>query len=307
VYKRRITLLHSGLSQTSFIFPIMAGMPAYLAGNVTFGGLMQLQSAFSMVSGSLEWFAQRYEMIAQWKARVDRILTFDEALNNASIDQQACGFSNKKTDDKQFSIENFTLQLPNGKTLLSNVSMSFKEKSNLLITAESGSGKSTLFRAISGLWVWGQGQVSMPNKSIMFVPQKAYMPVATLREVMCYPLNVKDMNDTYIKEVMELCRLGSFSTRLNETENWARILSGGEQQRVAFVRAILAKPDWLFLDEATSALDQKTESALYSALHTALPTTTVVSISHRVNGHEHFDTHLQLNAETQSLSLQPYS
>ena len=141
----------------------------------------------------------------------------------------------------------------------------------------------------------------------MYVPQRPYLPSATLREVLSYPMPPEEYRDSELSSVMQACHLGDFVGRLNELANWSRVLSGGEQQRVAFVRALLAKPDWLFLDEATAALDPETESALYEALKAHLPDTTVVSIAHRESLRRHHVRQLRLDAETRSVSVLPVS
>ena len=141
----------------------------------------------------------------------------------------------------------------------------------------------------------------------MFVPQRPYLPSATLSEVLCYPMSPSEYPEEEIESVMRDCRLGDFVGRLGEAANWSRVLSGGEQQRVAFVRALLAKPDWLFLDEATAALDPETETALYEALKTRLPNTTVISIAHRESLRRHHARQLRLHSDTRSASVMPVS
>ena len=309
-YKRRATAFQGGVGQLTPIFPLVAGMPGYLAGNVTFGGLLQLGGAFSNVTTSLEWFVNRYQLLAQWKARVDRVLTFESALKVAELEQAASGFRYSSRSGKNLDIDDLVVTLPNGETLLNAVNLNIERGDRVLVSGTSGAGKSTLFRAISGLWVWGEGHVSVPDGPVMFVPQKPYLPTASFRDAACYPRDSAQFTDAEIQEVMRACRLEIFCDRLDETENWSRLLSGGEQQRVAFVRAVLARPDWLFLDEATSALDRETEMALFGALKHFLPDTTLVSISHHAspaNDQQLFGKQLLLDSDSKSVTLVPYA
>ena len=151
-----------------------------------------------------------------------------------------------------------------------------------LVTGPSGSGKSTLFRALAGIWPFGAGRITVPaGAKVMLLPQKPYIPIGSLRNAVTYPADPSGFDDLNLRAVLDAARLGAFVERLDEEDNWSQRLSGGEQQRLAIARALLARPDWLFLDEATSALDEASEAALYHALAESLPDTTLVSIGHR--------------------------
>lgn len=303
-YKARLMAFNFGLGQGGTAVPFLAAIPALQAGTITFGSFMQLSQAFMSVQTALSWFAMSYEKLAVWKSSVDRVLTFDDALDKASTEQAASGISRQVTDGERFELDGLTLTLPDGEPLLENSTLTLEKGQDVLISGPSGSGKSTLFRLLSGLWIWGDGNIRVPQERTMFVPQKPYLPIATLRHVLTYP-NHEDgpVSDERIHEVMRLCRLEKFINALDETSEWARILSGGEQQRVSLARAFLAEPDWLFLDEATSAMDSETEAALYRALKTELPNTTIVSIAHRESLREHHDVELKLKPATRTLSL----
>jgi putative ATP-binding cassette transporter len=150
-----------------------------------------------------------------------------------------------------------------------------------MLMGPSGSGKSTLLRAIAKLWPYGSGRIVKPDASILFIPQRAYLPVATIREIITYPLRAEDVPDAKIYEVLEACGLGHLAQKLEEQQNWTLALSMGEQQRVGFARAILLQPSWIFLDESTSALDTDTEANMYGLMGKRLPVATVFSVSHR--------------------------
>ncbi len=165
----------------------------------------------------------------------------------------------------------------------------------MLLSGPSGSGKSTLFRAIAGIWPYGSGTIERPvDARLLFLPQKPYLPIDTLRAVLTYPEIRHDVTDAALAEALETCALPALVGRLDEREHWAQLLSPGEQQRIAFARALLLKPDWLFLDEASAALDEVVEGRLYQMLPTRLPATTVVSIGHRPSLRAFHRRHLEI-------------
>lgn len=302
-YKARMMAFNFGLGQGGTAVPFLAAIPALQAGTITFGSFMQLSQAFMSVQTALSWFAMSYEKLAVWKSSIDRVLTFDDALDKASVEQTKSGISRQVSSNGMFELDGLTLTLPTGKPLLKNSNLTLEKGTDVLISGPSGSGKSTLFRLFSGLWIWGDGNIHVPEERIMFIPQKPYLPIASLREVLTYPNHQRArIEEARLHEVMRLCQLDSFIDALDKTAEWARILSGGEQQRVSLARAFLAKPDWLFLDEATSAMDPETEAAIYRALKTELPHTTMVSIAHRESLRRHHDLELKLEPATASLS-----
>jgi putative ATP-binding cassette transporter len=185
--------------------------------------------------------------------------------------------------------------LPDGRILLRDVDTVFNKGEHTLVTGPSGSGKSTLFRTLAGIWPFGTGAVEIPAAGkVMFLPQKPYLPLGTLRDVVAYPASGSEFGDTQIAETLRLCRLEHFAGKLDEVDNWALRMSPGEQQRLAIARALLNKPDWLFLDEATAALDQDTENYLYRLLRERLPDTTLISIAHRPHVVAHHRRRLEL-------------
>jgi putative ATP-binding cassette transporter len=203
------------------------------------------------------------------------------------------------------------LATPDGRVLLRDVDTTFNPGEHTLVTGPSGSGKSTLFRALSGIWPFGSGVVETPGEGrIMFLPQKPYLPLGTLREVVAYPSEGGRYTDAEIAEALRICRLEELTTRLEDTDNWAMRLSPGEQQRLAIARALLNRPDWLFLDEATAALDQDTEGYLYHLLRERLPQTTLISIAHREHVAAHHRRRLELipgadGGRFESAAIQP--
>jgi putative ATP-binding cassette transporter len=174
------------------------------------------------------------------------------------------------------------IALPGGRRIVEAKELTFAAGKNVLLTGPSGSGKSTLFRAISGIWPYGDGRIRIPaGAQVMVVPQKPYIPIATLRSAVTYPAVPDTYEDDDIRRALTDAQLGALTGELDREDVWSQRLSGGEQQRLALARALLLRPEWLLLDESTSALDEKLEAALYAMLARRLPDTTVVSIGHR--------------------------
>jgi putative ATP-binding cassette transporter len=174
------------------------------------------------------------------------------------------------------------LDLPDGQPLLKDVETNIGKGESVLLTGPSGAGKSTLFRAIAGIWPFGRGRITLPpDARVLFLPQKPYLPIGTLRDVVSYPMREAGATDAELRDALETVGLPKLVSRLDESQNWAMQLSPGEQQRIAFARALIQKPDWLFLDEATSAVDEETEQRLYSLVKERLASTTVISVGHR--------------------------
>jgi len=193
--------------------------------------------------------------------------------------------------------------LPNGKTILHDINITLQPGTNVLIKGVSGSGKSTLLRVLAGIWPYVSGKINMPDsKEIMFIPQKPYLPLGTLRESVLYP-GTKKLSDVELAELMRLCHISYLVKELNVEADWSHVLSVGEQQRLAFVRALIYSPKWLFLDEATSALDEATEEAMYRLMAEKLRQTTVVSVGHRSSINKFHKQELYLEKETGNITL----
>jgi vitamin B12/bleomycin/antimicrobial peptide transport system ATP-binding/permease protein len=280
---RRMKLLNTltvGYEQVAVIFPVVVAAPRYFSGTMELGGMMQTVGAFSQVQSALSWFVSAYASLATWRAIVERLTTFHGAIVAA---RAAAGrdFERIEAADGTVRLHDITLALPHGGTLLEHADLVLEPGHSVLVTGRSGSGKSTLFRAFAGIWPFGQGRVHLPGKAF-FLPQRPYIPLGTLRHVVAYPQPAEHFDRATLVHVLTDVGLGSLGDLLDRDENWPLRLSGGEQQRLAIARALLAQPDWIFLDEATTSLDPEAEAALYHMLRDRLPNTTFVSIAHSV-------------------------
>lgn len=272
-----------GYSQAAVVFPFVVGAPRYFSGAIQLGGLVQISNAFGQVQGALSWFIEAYTTFASWKATVDRLSGFRNAILETQQEGRAglgpAVVADATTDDVQ--LRDLELGLPTGRVLLSGIDARIERGERLLIKGPSGSGKSTLFRAIAGIWPFGKGIVGLPREfRALFLPQRPYFPLGTLRQVVSYPAPVEAFADSEVRDVLALTGLAHLADRLDEQQNWAQQLSGGEQQRIAIARALLQKPAWLFLDEATSALDEPSQARVYQLLTERLPGATIISIAH---------------------------
>lgn len=301
--QKQLVFLNSGYSQIAIIFPFVVAMNRYLTKEVTLGGLMQVASAFGRVQDSLSYFVDMYSSIAQWQAVVMRLTCFGHHMHD--VYQQAERFHVERFAAADVvEVDNMQIDLPDGKPLLKNISFTLHPGHNVLIKGVSGSGKSTLLRAISGIWPFVDGKIFLPERDkLMFIPQKSYLPLGTLRAALNYPGN-KPIDDTELIYLMDLCQIGYLKDKLDLEADWSHVLSVGEQQRLAFVRAHIQQPQWLFLDEATSALDEDTEANMYSLLQERLQQTTVVSVGHRSTLNKYHELVLRLNKSTRQVTLE---
>ena len=281
--QKRLTYFTSGYQQAAWIFPSLVAAPRYFKGDLTLGGLIQTIGAFSQVQASLSFFIDSYRIIAEWCSVVERLSGFERTLERVRIQTvTGGGFRLADGDPAEMIIEGVDLCLPDGQALIADVNLSILRGDIVLLGGASGSGKSTLFRAAAGIWPFGRGEIRGPHaRDILFLPQKPYLPIGTVREVVSYPMPAGGVDDVTLCEALEDVGLRDLAERLNEVGHWALQLSPGEQQRIAFARALVQKPDWLFLDEATSAVDEATEARLYRLVRERLTGTTVFSVGHR--------------------------
>jgi putative ATP-binding cassette transporter len=277
---KRLTFFTAGYGQVASIFPIVVAAPAYFAGRLPLGGLIQTSSAFGQVQGSLSWFVDNYAKLTEWRATVERLTGFTQAVAKARTANG--GPMPQPGKPGQLEIRDMTLRLPDGRVLLTNTQLRVSGGEAVLINGPSGSGKSTLFRTMAGIWPFGDGKIGLPEGArILFLPQRPYLPLGTIKRAVCYPENEANFSDADVIAALEQAGLGHLAPRLTDLDSWGQRLSGGEQQRLSFARAFLQRPDWLFLDEATASLDPVAEQELYEKLKRALSGLTMISIAHR--------------------------
>jgi putative ATP-binding cassette transporter len=218
--------------------------------------------------------------LAEWKASVNRLAGFHAAVDEARL--QKSGITVAHNNVGAILLDALQLDLPGGQPLLNPVAAQIHAGQRILVAGPSGCGKSTLFRAIAGIWPYGSGTIEIPQQQkVLFLPQRSYLPIGALRTAIMYPAAENAYKDLAIQHYLGLCQLPHLVEKLDIADNWSQRLSPGEQQRLAFVRVLLARPDVLFLDEASSALDTDTEDALYQLLIEELPEAAIISIAHR--------------------------
>jgi len=281
---KRLTAFTQSYAQAAVIFPFVLVAPAYFAGAILLGLLIQTAEAFGKVQEALSFFVSVYRSLAEWRAVVARLDGFEMSIAGAERLRTGGDSIRLSPPDggEAIDLEALTVRLPNGRPLVAADGFRIRDHERLLVTGPSGAGKSTLFRAIAGIWPFGKGSVHVPaGASLMMLPQRPYFPIAPLHAALAYPSEAGAFSAEQIREVLKDVGLPQLASRLDDEEHWNRILSLGEQQRLAIARALLQAPQFLFLDEATASLDEPSEAALYRLLQQRLPDTSVVSIGHR--------------------------
>ena len=295
-------------TQAAVIFPYLLASPAYFAGAIQLGGLVQTAAAFNSVQTALSYFVNIYVELAEYRAVIARLSGFEAAVaasHAAAVAEDAVTVVPHDEDHGAFAIKQLNVRLPKGEPILDAGPMAFRAGERVLITGPSGSGKSTLLRAITGIWPFGSGHVIMPRDArVMLLPQRPYFPVATLAAAVGYPAPAGTFDNARVAEALNAVGLRELVPRLDEEAHWNRMLSLGEQERLAIARALLHEPDYLFLDEATASLDEPAEAALYRLLHERLKGATIVSIGHRSTLHAFHNRRVELVADDNVYQVQ---
>jgi putative ATP-binding cassette transporter len=278
----QLVWITSGYGWLAIVVPILVALPGYLHGTLTLGGLMMVVGAFNQVQTSLKWFVDNFPRAADWRAALHRVTAFHDALLMVDERDEEPSIKLKPHPQGHLVFERVSVWLADGGVVISEATTDIEPGERVLVVGDSGTGKSTLLRAIGGLWPWGTGTIYLPpREEMMFLPQRPYMPLGTLRQAVTYPAHVERFTDDQIKGALIRVGLPEFVNRLDDDERWDRLMSLGQQQRLAFGRVLLHQPKWVFLDEATAALDEENQQRVMSIFDEELPQTSIVSIGHR--------------------------
>ena len=310
--QRRLMWLTSAYGMLTSVFPTVVAAPSYFSGAITLGGLMQIGSAFGSVQASLNWFVDNFPRLAEWRSSVERLLTFRESLRVID-DMVADGdqptivrVEGKPGEDEKISFRDVQVAFSNGSVVIAEASAEIRAGERVLVKGESGTGKSTLFRAFAGIWPWGSGEIYVPpREATMFMPQRPYLPLGTLRGALSYPNPPETVTDEAGKTALERVGLSHLEEKLDEDARWDQVLSLGEQQRLAFARLLIQKPRWIFMDEATAALDEENQDAMMQLILDELPKSALISIGHRpgLDAFHERTLHLQRGPEGAKLAM----
>ena len=288
------------VSQVSVIFPFIIQASRYFSKQIELGDLIQTAQAFGKVQSALSFFRNSYDDFAGYRAVLDRLTGFHTAIEQAN---QTSNIVIQPTETA-VEFENLTVNKPTGEALIKNLNLHLPQGSSLLIKGPSGSGKTTLLRTIAGLWAYSEGTVRCPQHDVLFLSQKPYLPQGRLIDALFYPqVAPEDVDLAKAAQIMQQVQLGHLAEKLTQENDWTRVLSLGEQQRLSFARVLMHKPLAAFLDEATASMDEGLEDAMYRLLREELPQTTIISVGHRSTLQTHHQHHLLINPEDQSWQL----
>ncbi len=298
--ERRLMWLTSAYGMAAGVVPILVASPRYFAGAITLGVLMQITQAFLEVTRSLNWFVDKFPILADWRSHVERVAALEDTFDEAEAMEAEQRITVKEGPDEEgreiLAFRDLQIGHSDGNVVIQEANAEIKAGEKVLIVGESGTGKSTLFRAIAGLWPWGAGEIRIPPRDrMMFMPQRPYIPLGALRAALAYPAAPKKFPDAAMAAALERCGLPHLVPRLDEEDRWDRVLSLGEQQRLAFARLLLHRPRWVFLDEATAALDEENQDVMMNLFKEELAESALVSIGHRPGLDAYHDRTLHLS------------
>jgi putative ATP-binding cassette transporter len=303
VWQGRMMWLNGANLVLAPVVPLLLGAPKYLSGEMTLGSLMQAATAFMQVQLALNWLADNALRLADWFASSHRVTQLSDAIDRLEASLGPVGQGETITlgasPDNRVHLRNLNIALHDGKLMIDGAEAIISPGEKVLVKGDSGTGKSTLIRAMAGLWPWGSGEILRPEGAdIAFMPQGPYFPLGTLRAALLYPHPEQEVSDDKIREILTRCGLEHLIARIDETDQWGSLLSGGEQQRLAFARVLIHPPDILIMDEPTSSLDELSQFKMMEYMRDLLADTMVIHAGHRPGLERFHDREIHLVRET---------
>jgi putative ATP-binding cassette transporter len=292
----RLTWITAGYGWVALVVPIVVAAPGYFQGMLSFGGLMMVAGAFLQVQQSLRWFVDRFPALAEWRAALQRVIAYRRALGELEGLGRALGrITYADHPEGRLSFEGLRVCAPNGEVFLAEHSVEVGPGERLLIVGTPRSGKSTFFRALAGLWIWGDGTIRLPRRgTLTFLPHHPYIPLGTLREAITYPLPPDHFADCDIRAALSRMRLDRLAASLDRNTSQDQEMTIDEQQRIALVRMLLQKPEWIIQDEAVSELDDENRLLAEGLFHEELAHAALISIGRRTGNGEFYHRILEL-------------
>jgi putative ATP-binding cassette transporter len=278
-----ILMFTSGHSVGLMAFPILISAPRFVLGSISLGGLMQSAQAFQQMASALSWPVDNMAKIAEWRASVERVLGLVHSLNRLEkeiIERDPHRIQRIKTDKPLLHLRDLYVVRLDGVVCVQKMNIQIKAGERILVTGNAFTG-SKLFKAIVGFWPWGEGLIELPNDDVCFVPPRPYLPIGTLRDAICYPLQESDINQMELEEKLDAVGLSELRETLDVAVNsWDTTLSREQQQRLGAVRLLLQQPKWILLQQAFDSLDSDGEIAMLRLIFQELPKSAILTITH---------------------------
>jgi vitamin B12/bleomycin/antimicrobial peptide transport system ATP-binding/permease protein len=283
----KLSWVTSGYGWFTILAPILVAAPIYLAGNMSFGGLMSAVAAFNLVQLQLRWFVDNFNTIADWRATLLRVANFRQAVTEVDrLQSNASRIEFMDSEDGEIKLDGLVIESPTGRTRLQENKVEIKGGERLLVASEAGTNKTLLFRTIAGLWPFGEGTISIPKgEQITFMPRRPYLPQGNLRQVLSYPEPVAKFETDDFKNALAAIGLDHLAADLDRNIRWDKDLGDEEQQAIAFARLALQKPAWIVIDEALEGLDEETREKAYTLMQNDLAKSAILHIG-RVGANE---------------------
>lgn len=290
IKRRHMNYFHSGYTQLSAYVPYIVAAPQYFAGAFQMGEIMQTVQAFGGVRVALSWFIFNYSSLAEWKATVDRLIQFENAIRKS---ERQKNFIVKESDEEKLLLKDIELILPDGKKLAYIPKLEIKKGEHVALSGPSNAGKSTLLYTIKGLWGYGKGTIEKPKGKAIFLSQNPYLPIGTIAQVLTYPDEKLKLQDKDILHALEKVKLDHLKGKIHEFNNWELILFGGEQQRLALARIWVQNPDWVYMDESLSATDIECRNEILKNIEKDFPNIIIFAIHHDEKVNPFYDRDLK--------------